>query len=127
MSVRNQRIEICQECGTTVSVSKNFKGKNVRCKDCRNVDHTHDTYEADEDDYFANRQYILEDPTDTIREDQLDLPPISSVVRLRDWVTRLDVRGSAVRLAHYDRSAQVAAAPQAAAATESISVASSLT
>ena len=91
------------------------------------MDHTHDTYEADEDDYFANRQYILEDPTDTIREDQLDLPPISSVVRLRDWVTRLDVRGSAVRLAHYDRSAQVAAAPQAAAATESISVASSLT
>ena len=103
MSVRRQRIAICADCGCQVSVSKNFKGFRVLCKKCRNCDHTHDTYEADCDEFEEQIQLAKEDPCDVIYEDHLDLPPISSIVRPRDWIVKLDIRGSR-KLAHYDSS-----------------------
>ena len=108
---KHVRIELCDVCACQVRVPPSFKGSRVLCwehrtpasKRRREEDAANRAYEDDCAEFEERCRLVEEEPWDEICEDHLDLPPVSSIVHLRDWVVRLDIRGSR-RLASYDRS-----------------------
>lgn len=101
-------IAICQgrDCGNQFRVSPRFQGSRPLCPSCRKRDFNREAadraYEDENDDFFDHVRECEEAPWDEITEDSPDLPP-PTVVLPRDWVVRLDIRGSR-HLSHYDRS-----------------------
>ena len=100
---------MCVVCAEQVLVSSRFKGRNVRCENCRNlnleIESIKDSIEDAEDEYFEHVKDLEEFHADAFREEDLYDPPPSrtpEIIRPHEWVF-VDVTGPNLKPTYHCR------------------------